>query len=126
MESTILFDMDHITDISDTLLKYKDNKNMEQVIDLRESACIWWKRHHKETLLTKIMRKKQKCIYAGNKEFRIGEISYIELYTKKGQIRFGLNIPYTNEQNILIPFREKWDEINIALNKEGYWLFDIH
>ncbi|MDE7207341.1 MAG: hypothetical protein K2N90_09340 [Lachnospiraceae bacterium] len=126
MKSTILFDMDSITGISDTLLKYKDNENIEQVIDLKESAGIWWKKHHKETLLTKIMRKKQKCIYAGNKEFRIGGISYIELYTNKEQIRFGLKIPYTDEQSVLMPFREKWEEINIALHKEGYWLFDMN
>lgn len=126
MKSTILFDMDSITGISDTLLKYKDNENIEQVIDLKESAGIWWKKHHKETLLTKIMRKKQKCIYAGNKEFRIGGISYIELYTNKEQIRFGLIIPYTDEQSVLMPFREKWEKINIALHKEGYWLFDMN
>lgn len=126
MRSTILFDMDSITGISDTLLKYKDNENIEQVIDLKESAGIWWEKHHKETLLTKIMRKKQKCIYAGNKEFRIGGISYIELYTNKEQIRFGLKIPYTDEQSALMPFREKWEEINIALHKEGYWLFDMN
>lgn len=126
MKSTILFDMDSITGISDTLLKYKDNDGIEQVIDLKESAGIWWKKHHKETLLTKIMRKKQKCIYAGNKEFRIGEISYIELYTNKEQIRFDLKIPNTDEQSILMPFREKWEEINMALHKEGYWLFDVN
>ena len=126
MKSTILFDMDSITGISDTLLRYKDNDNIEQVIDLKESAGIWWEKHHKETLLTKIMRKKRKCIYAGNKEFRIGEISYIELYTNKGQIRFGLKIPNTDEQSVLIPFIEKWEELNIALHKEGYWLFDMN
>lgn len=126
MKSTILFDVDSITGISDTLLKYKDNDGIEQVIDLKESAGIWWKKHHKETLLTKIMRKKQKCIYAGNKEFRIGEISYIELYTNKEQIRFDLKIPNTDEQSILMPFREKWEEINMALHKEGYWLFDVN
>lgn len=126
MKSTILFDMDSITGISDTLLKYKDNDGIEQMIDLKESAGIWWKKHHKETLLTKIMRKKQKCIYAGNKEFRIGEISYIELYTNKEQIRFGLRIPNTDEQSVLMPFREKWEEINMALHKEGYWLFDMN
>ena len=126
MRSTILFDMDSITGISDTLLKYKDNENIEQVIDLKESAGIWWEKHHKETLLTKIIRKKQKCIYAGNKEFRIGGISYIELYTNKEQIRFGLKISYTDEQSTLMPFREKWEEINIALHKEGYWLFDMN
>ena len=70
--------------------------------------------------------KKRKCIYAGNKEFRIGGISYIELYTNKEQIRFGLKIPYTDEQSVLMPFREKWEEINIALHKEGYWLFDMN
>lgn len=126
MKSTILFDMDCITGIFDTLLKYKDNDGIEQMIDLKESAGIWWKKHHKETLLTKIMRKKQKCIYAGNKEFRIGEISYIELYTNKEQIRFGLRIPNTDEQSVLMPFREKWEEINMALHKEGYWLFDMN
>ena len=126
MKSNILFDMDSITGISHTLLKYKDNENIEQVIDLKESAGIWWEKHHKETLLTKIMRKKRKCIYAGNKEFRIGGISYIELYTSKEQIRFGLKIPYTDEQSVLMPFREKWEEINIALHKEGYWLFDMN
>lgn len=126
MKSTILFDMDSITGISDTLLRYKDNDNIEQVIDLKESAYIWWEKHHKETILTKIMKKKQKCIYAGNKEFRIGEISYIELYTNKGQIRFGLKIPNTDEQSVLIPFIEKWEELNIALHKEGYWLFDMN
>lgn len=126
MKSTILFDVDSITGISDTLLKYKDNDGIEQVIDLKESAGIWWKKHHMETLLTKIMRKKQKCIYAGNKEFRIGEISYIELYTNKEQIRFDLKIPNTDEQSILMPFREKWEEINMALHKEGYWLFDVN
>ena len=96
------------------------------MIDLKESAGIWWEKHHKETLLTKIMRKKRKCIYAGNKEFRIGGVSYIELYTSKEQIRFGLKIPYTDEQSVLMPFREKWEEINIALHKEGYWLFDMN
>ena len=55
MKSTILFDMDSITGISDTLLRYKDNDNIEQVIDLKESAYIWWEKHHKETILTKIM-----------------------------------------------------------------------
>ncbi len=126
MKSTILFDVDSITGISDTLLKYKDNDGIEQVIDLKESAGIWWKKHHKETLLTKIMRKKQNCIYAGNKEFRIGEISYIELHTNKEQICFDLKIPNTDEQSILMPFREKWEEINMALHKEGYWLFDVN
>lgn len=126
MKNTILLDMDSIIGISDTFLKYKDNENIEQMIDLKESAGIWWKKHHKETFLTKLMRKKQKCIYAGNKEFRIGEISYIELYTTKEQIRFVLKIPYTDEQSILIPFQKKWEEINIALHKEGYWLFDMN
>lgn len=126
MKSTILLDMDSITDISGTLLKYKDNENIEQMIDLKESAGMWWKRHHKESLLTKIMRKQQKCIYAGNKEFRIGGISYIELYTSKEQIRFVLKVPYTDEQSILMPLQEKWEKINIALHKEGYWLFDMN
>lgn len=62
----------------------------------------------------------ESCIYVGNKEFRIGDMSYIELYTKKEQIRFTLKIPYTEEESILIPFREKWEEINIALQKEGF------
>ena len=53
-------------------------------------------------------------------------MSYIELYTKNEQIRFILKIPYTEEQSVLRPFREKWEEINIALNKEGYWLFDMN
>lgn len=87
MKNTILLDMNSITDISDTLLKYKDNENIERMIDLKESASVWWEKYHKETLLSKIMRKKQKCRYAGNKEFRIGEISYIEFYTKNEQMR---------------------------------------
>lgn len=124
MKNTILLDMNSITSISNALLKYKDNENIEQIINLKESAGIWWEEHHRETLLAKIMRKKQKCIYVGNKEFRIGDMSYIELYTKKEQIRFILKIPYT-EENILMPFREKWEGINIALQKEGYWLYDI-
>ncbi len=126
MRGTILFDMNRITGISDGMLKYKDNKNIEQMIDLKESAAIWWGKHNKETLLSKCMRKKQKCKYAGNKKFRIGGIAYIELYTKKEPISFGLIIPYTEEQSVLIPFREKWEEINIALHKEGYWLFDMN
>ena len=125
MKNTILLDMNSITDVSDTLLKYKDNENIERMIDLKESASIWWEKYHKETLLSKIMRKKQKCRYAGNKEFRIGEISYIEFYTKNEQMRFGLKIPYTKEQSVLIPFLKKWEEINIALHKGGSWLFDM-
>ena len=126
MKNTIILNMDSIISISNTLLKYKDNDNIEQVIDLKESASIWWEKHNKETFLTKIMRKKQKNIYAGNKEFCIGEMSYIELYTKNEQIRFILKIPYAEEQSVLRTFREKWEEINIALQKEGYWLFDMN
>ena len=57
MKNTILLDMNSITDISDTLLKYKDNENIERMIDLKESAGVWWEKYHKETLLSKIMRK---------------------------------------------------------------------
>lgn len=126
MKNTIMLNMDSIISISNTLLKYKDNDNIEQVIDLKESASIWWEKHNKKTFLTKIMRKKQKNIYAGNKAFCIGEISYVELYTNNEQIRFILKIPYAEDQSVLRTFREKWEEINIALQKEGYWLFDMN
>ncbi len=69
MKSTILFDMDSITGISDTLLRYKDNDNIEQVIDLKESAYIWWEKHHKETILTKIMKKNKNVYMLGIKNF---------------------------------------------------------
>lgn len=38
MKSTILFDRDSITGISDTLLRHKDKDNIEQAIDLKESV----------------------------------------------------------------------------------------
>lgn len=126
MKDTIILDMDSIIRISDTLLKYKDNENVEQIINLKESADIWWEKHNKSTLLSKLLRKKQKNIYAGNKAFCIGETSYIELYTKNKQIRFTFKVPYTTEQSVIMPFQEKWDELNIALHKEGYWLFDMN
>ena len=62
MKNTIIINMDSIISISNTLLKYRDNDNIEQIIDLKESAGIWWEKHNKETFLAKIMRKKQKNI----------------------------------------------------------------
>ena len=126
MKDSIIINMDSIISISNTLLKYKDNESAEHKIDLKESASIWWEKYNEETLLTKILRKKQRNRYVGNKAFSIGEMSYIELFTQNEQIRFVLEIPYTKEQSVLIPFRKKWDKINVALNNEGYWLFDMN
>lgn len=126
MKDTVILSINSIISISNTLLKYKDNENIEQIIDLKKSADIWWEMYHKNNLLSKIMRKKQKNKYAGNKVFTIGKTSYIELYTKNKQIRFTLEVPYTKDQSVLMLFREKWDEINTALHKEGYWLFDMN
>lgn len=126
MKDTMILNMNNIINISNTILKYKDIENVEQTIDLKESAGIWWEKYNKSTLLSKIMRKKQKNKYVGNKAFSIGEMSYVELYTKNKNIRFILKMPYTKEQSVLMPFQEKWEEINIALHKEGYWLFDMN
>lgn len=124
MNDVKILNIHDITRISDSSLKYKDNG--EQSICLKESAEIWWETHHRKTFLSTIQRKKQKNKYVGNKVFYIGGISYIELYSRNGRIRFLLEVPETNGQNSIAPFREKWEKINIALHKEGYWLFDMN
>lgn len=112
-----------ITDIiraDKTYLYFIDN-GTERSIALRASADIWWDMRHKASLKDRLLRKKQKNIYAGEKCFCIDGTAYIKLFDKDTEYLFEM---YVSADDVTEK-RRIWSEVNTMLNKQGFWLFDM-
>ena len=95
----------------------------QRKIDLKQSAQLWWDKHNKPSVFDIIFRKKYKNIYAGDKKFDL-ENPYICLYAGDDEIVFADKLTADFDTSDLCELRAFWDEINVELNKQGYWLFD--
>lgn len=67
-----------INGISNNTLIYKDKDGTEQSIDLIECRDNWYKSHYcKESLIDKILQKRNKCKYVGDRFLGYGEAYFI-------------------------------------------------
>lgn len=95
----------------------------KRFIDLRKSADSWWEYHFRPTLPDRLLRKKAKNIYAGCKNFCTDK-PHIRFYDVEDEFIFSYALSENASEEESRRFRERWDSINIALNKQGFWLFD--
>ena len=77
----------------------------------------------KKTLMDIILRKKQKNIYAGDKCFDMSK-PYIRMYAGADEIVFTEQLPEGLDSSDICELRAFWEDINMNLNKQGFWLFD--
>ena len=116
------FELNCIQGIRDGKFLYTDEGSIEK-IDIKKSAEIWWDKHHKSTLMDIVLKKRAKNKYAGDKWFNFTE-PYIRLYVGGDEMIFKKKIPDEVDTSDACEFRMWWDDINISLNQQGYWLFD--
>ncbi len=113
------FDLNCIQGIRDGMFLYTDEGSIEK-IDIKKSAEIWWDKHYKSTLMDIVLKKRTKNKYAGDKCFNFTE-PYIRLYVGEDEMIFTKKF---SDEVDTCEFRMWWDDINISLNQQGYWLFD--
>ncbi len=101
---------------------FYDAGDMHQ-INIKESAMKWWSVRVRKTLMGIILREKQKNIYAGDKCFNLSQ-PYIRLYAGDDEIVFTQQLPDDLDTSDVCELRAFWDDINVSLNKQGFWLFD--
>ena len=96
---------------------------MQNRINIKESACIWWELHNKNSFINTILRKKEKNVYAGDKCWGWNFYKpYIRLYSGNDEIIFYKQI---SDDFDIDELHKIWSDINSKLNKQGYWLFDM-
>lgn len=99
---------------------YYVEKGVEKAIDLRESANRWWDLYHKISLFDKLFSRKKKNIYVGEKYFCIHGRSYIKFFDIDTEYCFQMNVSIDD----LKEKRQIWEDINLMLHKQGFWLYD--
>ena len=105
--------------IEDGKLYFSDEMN-EKSIDLRKSANILYESVYKESVIDKLLRKRNKNIYAGIKNYNIDGMASITLFEDDKKYVFEMDINETNQDKQT----EIWNDINCKLNRQGFWLLD--
>lgn len=116
------FDLKCIQGVCDGMLHYEDNGKPVK-IDIKKSAALWWDTHHRRTVMDKLLRKRTRNKYAGDKCFTYTE-AYIRMYVDGDEIIFRKKFPDEQDTSDGCEFRMWWSQINRDFNKQGYWLFD--
>lgn len=117
------YNLSSVAEIEAGLLYFIDGTE-KRFIDLRKSADIWWDHYHRRPSFADwLLRRKAKNIYAGGKNFCTDK-PYIRFYDGEDEFVFSEALPKNASEEERRRFRERWESINIALNKQGFWLFD--
>lgn len=116
------YSLSAIKKIEDGVLFFEAD-GMQNKIELKQSAEVWWDKHHKFSLLDVMLKKKQKNIYVGDKCFNLNK-TYIRLYSNNNEIVFEKAIPEDFDTSDVCELMAYWEDVNGKLNRQGFWLFD--
>lgn len=87
-----LYPATSIEGISKHNLVYKDKDGTEQAINLIKCRDNWYKSHNtKESLIDKVLQKRKKCTYVGDRLWGYGEAYFIFYSDIKIKFFFYLN-----------------------------------
>ena len=123
------YSLRNIRYIQSAKLVYLDENNLEEQVDLKKSAEIYYDIHYKhinkkpllpqvgEYITNILLRRKRKNRYVGDRFWSMKEC-YIRLYNQEGEIKFLENISDYSE------IRTLYCSIRNEIQKQGYWLFD--
>lgn len=117
------YNLERIQNISDGKMTYLNLKEESETINLKESALLWWEKHNKESLIDKLLKRKNKNKYVGDKFWGFGE-SYLRFYKDNDEIMFVKEIPNNMATSDFCEARSFWEDIMLKLHETGYWLFD--
>ncbi len=129
------YSLRNIRYIQSAKLVYLDENNLEEQVDLKKSAEIYYDIHYKhinkkpllpqvgEYITNILLRRKRKNRYVGDRFWSMKEC-YIRLYNQEGEIKFIAKISGDENTSDYSEVRTLYCSIRNEIQKQGYWLFD--
>ena len=129
------YSLRNIRYIQSAKLVYLDENNLEEQVDLKKSAEIYYNIHYKyinkkpllpqvgEYITDILLRRKRKNRYVGDRFWSMKEC-YIRLYNQEGEIKFIAKISGDENTSDYSEVRTLYCSIRNEIQKQGYWLFD--
>lgn len=117
------YSLRNIRYIQSAKLVYLDENNLEEQVDLKKSAEIYYDMHYKHNFIDILLRTKRKNRYVGDRFWSMKEC-YIRLYNQEGEIKFIAQISGDENTSDYSEIRTLYCSIRNEIQKQGYWLFD--
>lgn len=119
-----LYSATAIKKITKYTLIYEDDCFIEQDISLFKCRDNWYKHYNrKESLIDKILQKRKKCKYVGDRFLGYDEAYF--LFYADTTVRFMFDINKYMELDDACEIRQRFGDIKKELNNAGWITFDI-